>query len=108
MAYEERFTDAELSSIVEQGMFYMCACPAQVADGVRKLRELFKYQMTCLENPQNDSLVHQTIAKSVVLAHTTLQDCLEEVVRLENWDRTTLLMPENLRQRQMKEMLSGE
>lgn len=108
MDYEERFSDAELNTVIEQGMIYMCACPAQVADGLRKLRELYRYQMGCLENPHNDSLVHSTIAKSVAEAHETLQRCLDEVIVLEKWDRTTLEMPPDLRKRQIRELLADE
>jgi len=32
MTYVERFTDAELEKIIESGLIYMCACPAQVAN----------------------------------------------------------------------------
>ena len=108
MDYQERFTDAELYSIIEQGMIYMCACPAQVADGVRKLRHIYRYQLNCLENPQNDSEVHRVIARRVTEAHETLQTCLDEVIVLEKWDRATLEMPAYLRQRQMREMLSED
>ena len=108
MNYEERFTDAELDTVVEQGMIYMCACPAQVADGLRKLRELLRYQNRCLENPNNDSRVHTTIARSVIEAHETLQRCLDEVIVLEKWDRATLEMPADLRKRQMQEILSDD
>ena len=34
LPYEERYSDAELVSIVEQGLIYMCACPAQVAEAL--------------------------------------------------------------------------
>jgi hypothetical protein len=108
MIYEERFTDAELDTVLEQGMIYMCACPAQVADGLRKLRELLRYQNRCLENPSNDSQVHTTIARSVIEAHETLQRCLDEVIVLEKWDRATLEMPADLRKRQMREILSDD
>ena len=108
MAYEERFSDPELHTVIEQGMIYMCACPAQVADGLRKLREMLRYQKHCLENPQNDHRVHTAIASSAVLAHETLQRCLEEVIGLEKWDRSTLEMPPELRQRQMQEVLADE
>lgn len=107
MDYREQFTDEELASVVEQGLIYMCACPAQVAEGVRKLRELYRYQWACLENPTNDLAVHRAIARSVTQAHQVLQDCLEEVIRLENWDRKTLQMPANLRQRQIQEIKGG-
>ena len=108
MNYDERFTDAELDSIVTQGLIYMCACPAQVADGVRKLREMLKYQMRCLENPNNDSGVHTNIARRVVEAHETMQRCLDEVIVLGKWDRATLEMPAELRTRQMREILSDD
>ena len=105
MDYEERFTDAELERIVEAGLIYMCACPGQVADAVRKLRELHRYQLNCLTDPENDSVVHRTIAASTVLAHAQMQDCLDEVLTLEGWDRNTLEMPPGLRCRQAKAML---
>jgi hypothetical protein len=105
MDYVERFTDAELELIVETGLIYMCACPGQVADAVRKLRELHRYQLNCLTSPENVGIVHQTIAASTVLAHAEMQDCLDKVLALEGWDRTTLKMPEGLRCRQRKAML---
>lgn len=108
MDYEERFSDAELNTVIEQGMIYMCACPAQVADALRKLREMLRYQKCCLENPQNDHRVHTAIANSVTLAHETLQRCLDEVIALEKWDRTTLEMPPDLRKRQMRELLADD
>jgi len=108
MEYVERFTDAELEHIVEQGLIYMCACPAQVAEAMRKLRELYRYQLRCQQNPDNNSTVHTAIAQSTVQAHAILQDCLDQVVLLEQWDRATLTMPENLRERQLKSMLASE
>jgi hypothetical protein len=106
LPYEERYTDADLISIIEQGMIYMCACPAQVADALRKLRSLRQYQLECLADPVNDTAVHAAIAKSTVQSHHIMQDCLDRVIALENWDRATLQMPEGLRQRQMQELLS--
>jgi hypothetical protein len=107
MQYEERFTDSELGKIIEAGMIYMCACPAQVADGLRKLRELYRYQQHCLTQPANDPRVHQLIAQTTVDAHALMQDCLDHVLEIEQWDRATLEMPPNLRKRQMTEMLAG-
>lgn len=104
MTYVEHFTDAELEKIVDAGLIYMCACPALVADNVRKLRELHRYQLKCLDNPENCSIVHQTIARNTAIAHAQMQGCLEEVLVLEKWDRITLNMPDGLRQRQTKEM----
>lgn len=105
MDYEERFSDADLEKIVEEGLIYMCACPAQVAEAIRKIRELHRYQGSCLNDPDNDAVVHQTIALSAVQVHADLQDCLEKVLELEKWDRTTLTMPFNLRVKQAKFLL---
>lgn len=107
MQYHEEFTDAELAQIIEEGLIYMCACPAQVAEGLRKLRDLYRYQNQCMQDPANASQVHQTICLSTIVAHTELQDCLRRVLELEQWDRATLRMPQNLRVRQLKE-LSGD
>jgi hypothetical protein len=108
LPYEERYTDAELVSIVEQGLIYMCACPAQVAEALIKLRTLHKYQLSCSANPENDAAVHAAIAKSTVQSHHIMQECLDTVVALEKWDRSTLQMPENLRKRQMQELLADD
>ncbi|MBK1684704.1 hypothetical protein [Rhodoferax fermentans] len=106
MDYQERFTDRDLEKIVDEGLIYMCACPAQVADAIRKLRGLYRYQYHCINDPDNQSEVHQTIAQSAIHAHAHLQDCLDQILTLEKWDRTTLTMPANLRVRQAKAMLS--
>lgn len=106
MVYQERFSDADLEKIIEEGLIYMCACPAQVADTLRKVRDLYRYQINCLEKPNNDSLVHNTIAETAITTHSLLQDCLEKVLEVEKWDRRTLQMPPNLRKRQAEELNS--
>jgi len=108
MQYEERFSDAELGTIIEEGMIYMCACPAQLAEALRKLRELHRYQMRCINQTANDAVVHGAIADSTTQAHALLQDCLDRVLDLEQWDRSTLQMPPHLRQRQLREMLAED
>ena len=37
-----------------------------------------------------------------------MQECLDDVIRQEKWDRATLQMPPHLRQRLMQEMLADE
>jgi hypothetical protein len=108
LPYEERYSAAELDSIIEQGLIYMCACPAQVAEAILKIRALISYQSACSDQPENDSSVHAAICRSANQAHHIMQDCLDTVVALEQWDRSTLIMPEGLRKRQMQELLSGE
>ena len=104
MEYEERYTDAELVKVIEQAMIYMCACPAQVADSVRKLRELYRYQAACVEVPENSDSVHALIAQSTIQSHAIMQDCLDQVIAMEAWDRSTLEMPAGLRKRQLQEI----
>lgn len=102
MAYVERFSDDELGKIRDEATIYMCACPAQVATALGELRKLYRYQLGCLEDSNNLAGVHRTIAESTIVAHAGLQDCLDRVLEMEQWDRTTLRMPEGLRRRQLK------
>ena len=108
MEYEERFTEADLGKVIEQAMIYMCACPAQVSDTIRKLRTLYKYQQRCIETPESSVEVHAVILQSCIQAHTVMQDCLETVIRMEGWDRLTLEMPAGLRKRQLQELMSDD
>lgn len=101
MKIQSRFTNEQLEKVIDEGMIYMCACPAQVAQNIRNLRELFDYQQNCLTDPQkNDTTVHQEIAKAAQVAHAIMEDCMDNILDIEKWDRATLTMPEGLRQRQ--------
>lgn len=102
--YHERFSGDELAKIMEEGLIYMCACPAQVAEAVRNVRSLYRYQIKCLENPKNESIVHSTIAETAIAIHAQLEDCMDKILEIEKWDRTTLQMPPNLRVRQAEEI----
>jgi len=99
MILPKQFADQELSQIIEEGAIYMCACPAQVAVQLRSLREMHRYQNACEVDPANDPRVHHAIAEATARAHAVLETCMEEVLALEGWDRTTLKMPEGLRRR---------
>jgi len=104
MDYVERFSDADLAQITNEALIYMCACPAQVAEALRKVRELYRYQLNCMQEPESVSLVHQTIAAAAIATHEELQSCMEKILELEQWDRTTLRMPDGLRRRQVLEI----
>ena len=104
MVYQERFSDDDLVKIIEEGLIYMCACPAQVAETLRGVRNLYRYQIKCLANPKNESKVHTAIAEAAIVTHAQLEDCMEKILELEKWDRTTLKMPPNLRKRQADEI----
>lgn len=95
----QRFSDQQLQTIIEQAMIYMCACPAQVAEQILRLRGLFAYQQQCMgTGGATEVTVHQAIADATEKAHTELENCLHHVLDLEGWDRTTMLMPSGLRQ----------
>ena len=104
MNYPCRFSDADLEQIVEEAIIYMCACPAQVATELRRLRELIAYQNNCEVNSSRGDVavvVHQRIAAAAIEAHARMEACLDEVLDLEGWDRVTLRMPEGLRRLRM-------
>ncbi|WP_265949108.1 hypothetical protein [Dechloromonas sp. A34] len=97
MDLQNRFNDEELERIVEEAAIYMCACPGQVADQIRQLRQVIRYQRDCLTEGKTPSLVHHTIEVRSREAHAVMEDCLDQVLEIEGWDRATLKMPEGLR-----------
>ena len=99
MQLQMRFTDQQLEDIVEEATIYMCACPGQVAVQLRALRELYRYQHRCEVSPDNDPAVHRTIAEATLEAHAVMEACMERVLDIEGWDRSTLKMPEGLRRK---------
>lgn len=97
MDLQNRFNDEELQTIVEEAAIYMCACPGQVANQIRQLRQVIRYQRDCLTEGKTPSSVHHAIEASSREAHAVMEDCLEQVLEMEGWDRATLKMPEGLR-----------
>lgn len=91
-----RFSDQQLSHILDQSLIYQCACPAQVVKHVIGLRDLFAYQRDCLNQTDTDVAVHQRIAVDTQRAHAALEECLHAVLLLEQWDMATLKMPVSL------------
>jgi len=100
MTLQKRFSDLELEQIIEEATIYMCACPAQVAAQLRSLRELYRYQLACESEADNDSAVHRLIASATFKAHGLMEDCMDDILRIEGWDRATLKMPPGLRRKQ--------
>jgi len=96
---EQRFSEQQLEQIIEEAMVYMCACPAQMAVQLRKLRELYSYQQNCETDPGNDPEPHLEIARAASAAHALMEDCLSRVLAIEGWDMATLRMPEGLRRK---------
>ena len=97
-----RFSAVQISKIIDQALVYQCACPAQVATTILELRDLFDYQQKCQADGTGDRAVHAAIARATEQSHARLEDCLDEVLALEGWDRETLTMPEQLKKRPTK------
>ncbi len=93
----DRYSNEQLTSILEQACIYMCACPAQLAKELMGLRELHAYQINCMSTMPTLAATHRCIADAVQRAHVLLEDALDEVLRLEGWDMNSLTMPEGLR-----------
>lgn len=98
MDTQQKFSDIELETIIEEAAIYMCACPGQVASEIRSLRNLIRYQQDCIKSDQAQGTVHQIIAAASCDAHALMESCLERVLETEGWDRETLKMPDGLRQ----------
>ena len=92
------YSNLQLQKITNEAMIYMCACPAQVARQLLALRGVFNYQRACISKGSLMEKVHIRIAESTIRAHAELEQCLDEVLDLEGWDKTTLTMPDGLRE----------
>jgi len=108
MDLTRKYSDAELEKIVDEAAIYMCACPGQVANEIRQLRSLIRYQGECLVDARTPKAVHETIAAAAQEAHAIMETCLDRVLALEGWDRTTLQMPPELRQLRDELILRGD
>ncbi len=99
---KQRFDAAQITRIIDQALVYQCACPAQVCTTLLGLRDLYDYQLKCMEQSGGDRRVHDAIALAAAETHAILESCLEEVLKLEDWDMDSLTMPEGLRKRPSK------
>ena len=104
----KRFTDADLAQIREEATIYMCACPAQVAEALSHLRQLYAYQRNCIHGGSIMLGVHDRIALATELAHREMEACLDDVLNMEQWDRATLTMPAGLRKKRDDLIASGD
>lgn len=103
MNLDNKFSALQLAIINEQAALYTCACPVQVSLQIINLRKLFDYQKDCLskETSNDDAMqlqVHRKIAEVTKQAHQIMEQCLDEILDLEGWDRTKMTMPEGIRQ----------
>jgi ABC-type uncharacterized transport system ATPase subunit len=98
MNLDQKFTALELAIINDQAALYTCACPVHVSLQITNLRKLFDYQKQCMEmdSPAENSVdvqVHRRIAEVTKQAHQLMEQCLDEILDLEGWDRRKLAMP---------------
>ena len=104
---EKRYTDSQLAKIREEATIYMCACPAQVAEVLSSLRQLHAYQNNCMHDGSLMLGVHDRIALATELAHSEMENCLDDVLAMEQWDRETMTMPAGLR-RMRDDLIAAE
>jgi hypothetical protein len=98
MNLDNKFTALQLAIINDQAALYTCACPVHISLQITNLRKLFDYQKTCMEGDtlsesSVEMLVHQRIADVTKQAHQLMEQCLDDVLDMEGWDRTKLEMP---------------
>ncbi len=94
---KQRFDNESLEKIIDASLIYMCACPAQVAKAIKDLRALYDYQLNCISQGALNDEVHRLIAETAVENHKNMEDALDRVLILEQWDRESLEMPDGLR-----------
>jgi hypothetical protein len=104
MNLDNKFTALQLAIINDQGVLYECACPVHVSLQILNLRKLFDYQKECMSiniSPANkvQMQVHRHIAEATKQAHRLMEQCLDEVLELEGWDKNKLEMPAGIRKR---------
>lgn len=97
-----KFKTHQLEKIKKQAIIYQCACPASVVDALISIRSLYNYQEHCEDASETDKRVHQRIKLSVEKIHLELEECLEDVLSLEGWDKNTLTMPDDLKKRMIE------
>lgn len=104
MKLENKFSALELALVNDQAALYSCACPMHVSMQITSLRKLFDYQNECLAidsstgNPV-EIQVHHKIAEVTKQAHQLMEQCLDDILTLEGWDKTKMEMPPGYRKR---------
>ena len=100
MNLDNKFTALQLAIINEQAALYTCACPVHISLQIANLRKLFDYQKMCMsmDNATENTVemqVHQRIAEVTKQAHQLMEQCLDDILDMEGWDRKKLEMPTN-------------
>jgi hypothetical protein len=87
------FSNQVLTHILEQSLLLNCVCPSQLCKTILEQRALYAYQKNCLNDTETDQAVHRRIAETVQSTHALLEQCLHDILVLENWDLATYEMP---------------
>ena len=93
----QQFKPSQISKVIDQSLVYQCACPAQVCKAIFELRDLYRYQMECMDDSDNDREVHRAIAAATEQSHALMEACLARVLQIEGWDLATLELPPQLK-----------
>ncbi|HEY7987020.1 MAG TPA: hypothetical protein VIE17_08870 [Methylophilaceae bacterium] len=96
---KQRFDTATLMRITDTSMIYTCACPAQIAQDILSMRKLYAYQQDCMSQEDSSPEVHLLIADAVEHNHARMETTLDRVLTIQNWNRETWEMPEEMRKR---------
>jgi len=95
----QRFDTATLQRITDTSMIYTCSCPSQVAQELLSMRKLYAYQKECLSQQDTSPEVHHLIAETVRENHARMETTLDSILTMQNWNRETWEMPEELQNR---------
>jgi hypothetical protein len=104
MNLDNKFSALQLAIINDQAALYNCACPVHISLQIANLRKLFDYQKECIasETSSDNNVqiqIHHRIAEVTKQAHHLMEQCLDEILDLEGWDRTKMEMPAGIRKR---------
>ena len=55
--------------------------------------------------PRQIDSVHNRIAQATVAAHSIMEACMQDILKIEGWDPETLKMPDNLRDLLLREAM---
>ena len=100
-----KYSSEQLNDIMEQGMVLQCACPSMLARLLSDARYLNDYQASCLRDSPTNEGVHEAIARATETVSSVLEQCLTEVLLLEEWEidrEGRFRMPQKLVHQQLK------
>ena len=101
---KQQFEPSQISKLIDQSLVYQCACPAQVGKAIFELRDLYRYQMECLIDSDNDVQIHRAIAEATEKSHALMEACLARVLQIEGWNLATFELPPQIKRKMRKSL----